>query len=178
MAASAVPGPKAEPRVVNRWLHMCAGIIAMMAIAHPQYARALFTNPFTTNFYVQLAVVQVALAALMVAETWLAPIEGYSPIGSDLVSMITLRNRSRIGPKEGRGMSNESVTIEQKDIAREAVRQVRRKPVDPVGVRRRRDDRHLQLPVCLHAIYARHETELSGSSLRENSRDFFSFHPV
>lgn len=102
MAASAVPGPKVEPRVVNRWLLVCAGIIAMMAIAHPQYARALFTNPFTTNFYVQLAVVQVALAALMVAETWLTPIEGYLADWLGPCVLITLRNKSRIGPQGGK----------------------------------------------------------------------------
>ena len=47
MAASMVPGPQAEPRVVNRWLQMIAGIVAMMAIANLQYAWTLFTTPLT-----------------------------------------------------------------------------------------------------------------------------------
>jgi OFA family oxalate/formate antiporter-like MFS transporter len=81
---------------------MCAGIIAIMAIANLQNARALFSNPFTTNFNAKLAVVQVALAALMLAETWLAPIEGYLTDWLGPRAMITLRNRSRIGPKGGK----------------------------------------------------------------------------
>jgi OFA family oxalate/formate antiporter-like MFS transporter len=81
---------------------MCAGIIAMMAIANLQYARAFFTNPFTTNFNVKLAAVQVALAVLMVAETWLAPIEGYLTDWLGPRAMITLRNKSRIGSQGGK----------------------------------------------------------------------------
>lgn len=77
MAASAVPGPKTGPRVVNRWLQMIAGIVAMMAIANLQYAWTLFTKPLTTNFRVTLAAVQVAFAAFIFAETWLVPFEGY-----------------------------------------------------------------------------------------------------
>ena len=77
MATSAVPGPKAGPRVVNRWLQMIAGIVAMMAIANLQYAWTLFTKPLTTNFSVTLAAVQVAFAAFIFAETWLVPFEGY-----------------------------------------------------------------------------------------------------
>jgi len=77
MAASSVPGPKAGPRVVNRWLQMIAGIIAMMAIANLQYAWTLFTNPLVQNFKVTLAAVQVAFAAFIFAETWLVPFEGY-----------------------------------------------------------------------------------------------------
>ncbi len=77
MATSAVPGPKAGPRVVNRWLQMIAGIVAMMAIANLQYAWTLFTNPLVQNFKVTLAAVQVAFAAFIFAETWLVPFEGY-----------------------------------------------------------------------------------------------------
>ena len=52
MAASTVPGPKVEPRVVNRWLQMIAGVVAMMAIANLQYAWTLFTTPLTKNMHV------------------------------------------------------------------------------------------------------------------------------
>jgi MFS transporter, OFA family, oxalate/formate antiporter len=77
MAASTVPMQQAEPRVVNRWVQMCAGIIAMMAIANLQYAWTLFTKPLTANFHTTLAAVQVAFAAFIFAETWLVPFEGY-----------------------------------------------------------------------------------------------------
>ena len=35
----------AEPKVVNRWVQMCACIVAMMAIANLQYASTLHQNP-------------------------------------------------------------------------------------------------------------------------------------
>jgi len=66
-----------EPKVVNRWVQLCAGIIAMMAIANLQYAWTLFTKPLTASLHVTLAAVQVAFAAFIFAETWLVPFEGY-----------------------------------------------------------------------------------------------------
>ena len=75
MAASMVPGPKAEPRVVNRWLQLCAGIVAIMAIVNLQYAWTLFTKPLAISLNTTLATVRVAFAALILAETWLVPIE-------------------------------------------------------------------------------------------------------
>ena len=52
------------------------------------------------------------------------------------------------------------------------------KPVDSAGMRHRRDDRHLQLSVCLHAFYPGHETNIYRGALRENSRDILGFHSV
>ena len=72
-ASSVLP----EPKVVNRWVQLCAGIIAMMAIANLQYAWTLFTKPLTASLHVTLAAVQVAFAAFIFAETWLVPFEGY-----------------------------------------------------------------------------------------------------
>jgi OFA family oxalate/formate antiporter-like MFS transporter len=66
-----------EPKIVNRWVQMCAGIIAMMAIANLQYAWTLFTKPLTTSLHATLAAVQVAFAAFIFCETWLVPFEGY-----------------------------------------------------------------------------------------------------
>ena len=43
--ATAVASPT-EPRVINRWVQMIAGIIAMMAIANLRYVWILFTTPF------------------------------------------------------------------------------------------------------------------------------------
>ena len=66
-----------EPKIVNRWLQMCASIIAMMAIANLQYAWTLFTKPLTSSLHATLAAVQVAFAAFILCETWLVPFEGY-----------------------------------------------------------------------------------------------------
>ncbi len=77
MAASTVPGPHVEPRVVNRWLQLIAGVVAMMAIANLQYAWTLFTTPLTKSMHSTLAAVQVAFAAFVLCETWLVPFEGY-----------------------------------------------------------------------------------------------------
>src|ERR1019366_1860136 len=49
-----------KPKIVNRWLQMCACIIAMMAIANLQYAWTLFTNPLTLSLHATLAAVQIA----------------------------------------------------------------------------------------------------------------------
>jgi len=66
-----------EPKIPNRWVQMCASIIAMMAIANLQYAWTLFTKPLTSSLHVTLAAVQIAFAAFIFCETWLVPFEGY-----------------------------------------------------------------------------------------------------
>src|SRR4051794_31588798 len=76
MAASASAIPS-QPRVVNRWIQLVAGMVAMMAIANLQYAWTLFTKPLTANLHVSLAAVQVAFATFILAETWLVPFEGF-----------------------------------------------------------------------------------------------------
>jgi OFA family oxalate/formate antiporter-like MFS transporter len=75
--ATAVATNPTEPRVVNRWVQMIAGVFAMMAIANLQYAWTLFTKPLMNNLHATLAAVQVTFAAFIIAETWLVPFEGY-----------------------------------------------------------------------------------------------------
>jgi MFS transporter, OFA family, oxalate/formate antiporter len=77
MVDSAPSSAPLEPKVVNRWIQLCAAIIAMMAIANLQYAWTLFTKPLTTNLHATLAAVQIAFAAFIFCETWLVPFEGY-----------------------------------------------------------------------------------------------------
>jgi len=85
MATPASPytaySPQARPqvgsRVVNRWIQLVAGVVAMVAIANLQYAWTLFTTPLTHAMNVSLATIQVAFAAFILAETWLVPLEGY-----------------------------------------------------------------------------------------------------
>jgi OFA family oxalate/formate antiporter-like MFS transporter len=102
MAASVVPGLDVEPRLANRWLQLCSGIVAIMAIVNLQYAWTLFTNPLAISLHTTLAAVQVAFAALILAETWLRPIAGSSLDGFGLDVMIALQNRSRIDSKGGK----------------------------------------------------------------------------
>src|SRR5579864_7333190 len=77
MATSALSPARTEPKIVNRWVQMLAGIIAMMAIANLQYAWTLFTKPLTSSLHTTLAAVQIAFAAFIFCETWLVPFEGY-----------------------------------------------------------------------------------------------------
>ncbi len=70
-------GASTEPRAVNRWVQLAAGIVAMLAIANLQYAWTLFTKPLSGSLHVSLAAVQVAFATFVLAETWLVPFEGY-----------------------------------------------------------------------------------------------------
>ncbi len=68
---------KAAPRVINRWVQLSAGILAMLAIANLQYSWTLFTKPLGASLHASLATIQVAFAAFILAETWLVPFEGY-----------------------------------------------------------------------------------------------------
>src|ERR1039457_1175450 len=77
MATNVTSAVLTEPKIVNRWLQMCACIIAMMAIANLQYAWTLFTKPLTLSLHATLAAVQIAFAAFIFCETWLVPFEGY-----------------------------------------------------------------------------------------------------
>jgi OFA family oxalate/formate antiporter-like MFS transporter len=77
MAVAPVSETLPAPRVVNRWIQLTAGVIAMAAIANLQYAWTLFTTPLTQNLHATLAAVQVAFATFILAETWLVPFEGY-----------------------------------------------------------------------------------------------------
>ena len=51
MVAPPLSSTPPEPKIVNRWIQMGAGIIAMMAIANLQYAWTLFTKPLTANLH-------------------------------------------------------------------------------------------------------------------------------
>ena len=77
MANHAAPVGAIHPsRIVNRWVQLIAGIIAMMAIANLQYAWTLFTIPIQKHLNVSLTVVQGVFAAFILVETWLVPFEG------------------------------------------------------------------------------------------------------
>src|SRR3990170_2493717 len=77
MGLGPTPDAAARPRVVNRWVQLAGGIVAMMAIANLQYAWTLFTTPLTESLNTTLPMVQWAFAGFILAETWLVPFEGY-----------------------------------------------------------------------------------------------------
>ena len=77
MGLGPTPDAAARPRVVNRWVQLVWGIVAMMAIANLQYAWTLFTTPLTENLHTTLPMVQWAFSAFILAETWLVPFEGW-----------------------------------------------------------------------------------------------------
>src|ERR1700760_4428001 len=76
MAASASAVPS-QTRVVNRWIQLFAGMIAMMAIANLQYAWTLFVKPLQANFHATLTAIQWTFTAFVFAETWLVPFDGF-----------------------------------------------------------------------------------------------------
>ena len=64
-------------RILNRWVQLIAGIIAMMAIANLQYAWTLFTKPMQSHLHVSLTAIQGIFSLFIIVETWLVPFEGY-----------------------------------------------------------------------------------------------------
>src|SRR5215470_9812419 len=64
-------------RIVNRWVQLVAGIIAMMAIANLQYAWTLFTKPMQAHLHASLTAIQGVFTFFIAVETWLVPFEGY-----------------------------------------------------------------------------------------------------
>jgi len=66
-----------ERPVINRWVQLVAGVVAMLAIANLQYAWTLFTKPLSASLHASLPAIQVAFATFILAETWLVPFEGY-----------------------------------------------------------------------------------------------------
>src|SRR3974377_1798948 len=63
-------------RIVNRWVQLVAGIIAMMAIANLQYAWTLFTTPIQQHLHVSLVAVQWTFTLLFALEASRVLFEG------------------------------------------------------------------------------------------------------
>lgn len=60
-----------------RWLQLVIGIVAMSMIANLQYGWTMFVGPIAATFHWKLSDIQWSFTLFVVAETWLAPIEGY-----------------------------------------------------------------------------------------------------
>ena len=61
----------------TRWLQLLFGIVCMVAIANLQYGWTLFVHPIHDKFGWSRPAIQVAFTILILAETWLVPIEGW-----------------------------------------------------------------------------------------------------
>jgi len=61
----------------TRWIQLCLGVIAMMAISSPQYVWTLFVQPFQQATGAALPAIQITFSVLIVLQTWLAPLQGY-----------------------------------------------------------------------------------------------------
>jgi OFA family oxalate/formate antiporter-like MFS transporter len=64
-------------RVASRRWQLAACVVAMTAIASPQYAWTLFTGPLARGLDAQLSDIQVAFTLFVLAQSWLVPVLGY-----------------------------------------------------------------------------------------------------
>ena len=64
-------------RLTNRRWQLATCVVAMAAIASPQYAWTLFTGPLARGLDGQLSQVQIAFTLFIVAQSWLVPALGY-----------------------------------------------------------------------------------------------------
>jgi OFA family oxalate/formate antiporter-like MFS transporter len=64
-------------RLTNRRWQLAVCVVAMAAIASPQYAWTLFTEPLAHGLSVPLSQVQIAFTLFILAQSWLVPVLGY-----------------------------------------------------------------------------------------------------
>lgn len=64
-------------RLAKRRWQLAACVIAMMAIASPQYAWTLFAEPLARGLTAPLSQIQVAFTLFILAQSWLVPVLGY-----------------------------------------------------------------------------------------------------
>jgi MFS transporter, OFA family, oxalate/formate antiporter len=64
-------------RLAKRRWQLAVCVVAMMAIASPQYAWTLFTEPLARGLTAPLSQVQVAFTLFILAQSWLVPVLGY-----------------------------------------------------------------------------------------------------
>jgi len=73
MTQAAATAP--DRNMTTRWFVLIALVVAMMAVANPQYAWTLFTTDLRKDFNASLAAVQLALTLFIAVQTWLVPLE-------------------------------------------------------------------------------------------------------
>ena len=62
---------------MNRWIRLCAAVVAMMMIANLQYAWTLFVKPIIAATHWKLSDVQWGFTFFIACETWLMPCSGW-----------------------------------------------------------------------------------------------------
>jgi MFS transporter, OFA family, oxalate/formate antiporter len=65
-------------RISDRRWQLAAAVVAMMAIAGPQYTWTLFTIPLAKGLHAQLSDIQIAFTLFVVAQSWFVPLLGYA----------------------------------------------------------------------------------------------------
>lgn len=83
--------PLAIEQTRARWVQLLLGLIAMMAIASPQYVWTLFTKPFAEKLGATPAAIQVTFSLLIVLQTFFSPFQG------DLVDRFGPRRLIAVG---------------------------------------------------------------------------------
>jgi len=65
-------------RMSNRRAQLAAAVVAMIAIASPQYTWTLFTIPVSKALHASLSDIQIAFTLFVVAQSWFVPLLGYA----------------------------------------------------------------------------------------------------
>jgi MFS transporter, OFA family, oxalate/formate antiporter len=63
--------------VMNPWLQLAVGVMAMACVANLQYGWTLFVSPIDAKYHWGRPEIQVAFTLFVLIETWLIPIEAY-----------------------------------------------------------------------------------------------------
>jgi OFA family oxalate/formate antiporter-like MFS transporter len=63
--------------MMNRWVRLCAAVVAMMMIANLQYAWTLFVHPLMSATSGKLSEVQLAFTIFIAMETWSMSLSGW-----------------------------------------------------------------------------------------------------
>jgi oxalate/formate antiporter len=77
ISSTAVSPALAGIRPRTRWIQLGLGLVAMMAIASPQYVWTLFTRPLAASLGAAPAAIQVTFSLLIVLQTFFSPAQGY-----------------------------------------------------------------------------------------------------
>ncbi len=65
-------------RMSDRRAQLAAAVVAMIAIASPQYTWTLFTIPLSKALHASLSDVQIAFTLFVIAQSWFVPVLGYA----------------------------------------------------------------------------------------------------
>ena len=64
-------------KVNNRWVQLCAALVAMIMIANLQYSWTLFVNPIQASTGWKLSEISLAFTLFIIFQTWVQPLDGW-----------------------------------------------------------------------------------------------------